>query len=512
MGIEALGFIAGGPSPPSYYVHQDITTPDSKEAEPRMTDPKSVAVIGAGIFGLSLAIALRDRNYEVTVFDRSQYDENGYDPTAGDVQAASADHNKIFRASYGKEIHYQRLALESRKAWVSEDEKRGSTEQDDGRDVGLFFNSGMLRIQPFDHLATLEKETLANMQRDGLRDTQFVKSNPADCERADKLGWKDKILNFRIPDSESTYEAVLDSLAGFVRCSNACAHYQKVAADKGVKFHLGPQEGAVDHLVKVKSNLEPSKDKVTGLKTKDGVVHDADAVVVAAGSFSTQILPELSYHLESSAGSLGTFKIDKSNTELWDKYSPERFPVMTWKSTPRDTSGKDTGSIYVLPRTPEGLVKIGYRGIKWTNFQPAPQDTPFTQDGQWSVPLPAEECSLLPEPALYAIKQFVSIFLPEFENTPFFSTKLCWYTDSLDNSFVIDHVPTYAEKSVFVCTGGSGHGAKFLPVLGKHAADIFENGDTSSSFMRSFWRWRPDAPRRNGLEEGPGGPRDISHN
>ncbi|EKV04950.1 hypothetical protein PDIG_86140 [Penicillium digitatum PHI26] len=407
-----------------------------------------------------------------------------------------------FRASYGKEIHYQRLALESRKAWVSEDEKRESTEQDDDRNVGLFVNSRMLRIQPSDQLDALEKETLANMQRAGLRDTQFVKSDPADCKRAEKLGWKDKILNFHIPESESTYEAVLDSLAGFVRCSNACAQYQKVAANKGVKFHLGPRQGAVDYLVKVKSDREPTKDKVTGLKTKDGVIHDADAVVVA----------------------------DKSNSELWDKYSPERFPVMTWKSTPRDTSGKDTGSIYVLPRTPEGLLKIGYRGIKWTNFQPAPQDSPFTQDGQWSVPLPAKECSIIPEPALYAIKQFVSIFLPEFENTPLFSTKLCWYTDSLDNSSVvsiesilipeiatdlnfnqIDHVPTYAERSVFVCTGGSGHGAKFLPVLGKHAADIFENGDQSSSCMRSFWRWRPDAPRRNGLEEGPGGPRDLSH-
>jgi sarcosine oxidase/L-pipecolate oxidase len=44
---------------------------------------------------------------------------------------------------------------------------------------------------------------------------------------------------------------------------------------------------------------------------------------------------------------------------------------------------------------------------------------------------------VLPEPALDAIKQFVSIFMPEFENTPFYSTKLCWYTDSLDNSFVV---------------------------------------------------------------------------
>lgn len=83
-----------------------------------------------------------------------------------------------------------------------------------------------------------------------------------------------------------------------------------------------------------------------------------------AGSFSTQILPELSYFLESSAGSLATFKIDPVNAELWDKYSPEQFPVMIWKSVPQDSSGKDTGSIYVLPRTPEGLVKIGYRGIK----------------------------------------------------------------------------------------------------------------------------------------------------
>lgn len=31
----------------------------------------------------------------------------------------------------------------------------------------------------------------------------------------------------------------------------------------------------------------------------------------------------------------------------------------------------------------------------------------------------------------------------------------------------IDYVPDYAEKTVFVCTGGSGHGAKFLPILGQ---------------------------------------------
>jgi glycine/D-amino acid oxidase-like deaminating enzyme len=34
---------------------------------------------------------------------------------------------------------------------------------------------------------------------------------------------------------------------------------------------------------------------------------------------------------------------------------------------------------------------------------------------------------------------------------------MCWYTDSIDDSFVIDYVPGY-ENSLFVASGGSGHG------------------------------------------------------
>ncbi|OQD75433.1 hypothetical protein PENDEC_c007G04063 [Penicillium decumbens] len=476
-----------------------------------MTEKQSVAIIGAGIFGISLALALRDRNYKVSVFERNEYDKNEYSPETG-AQAASVDLNKIFRASYGTELHYQRLAMESRKAWLTEDEKRMSSQTDDQNERKLFVNGGMLRVQPTHEIEAFEKETLENMERDGLRDTQFVLSDPKDQQRADSLRWKDKLLHFEIPQTSpaETYEAVLDSLAGFVRCSNACAHYQQVAAAKGVEFHFG-QQGAVESLMKAQSTIETSKEKVTGLKTKDGVTHNADVVVVAAGSFSTQVLPILNSHLESSSGSLATFKIDPSDTKLWEKYSPEKFPVITWKSAPRDNAGKDTGIMYALPRTPEGYVKVGFRGIKFTNFQPAPEGTPFTQDGQWSVPLSSDESKSIPALAAEAIRHFVSIFLPEFKDCPFSSTKLCWYTDSLDNSFVIDYVPEYAEGSVFACTGGSGHGAKFLPVLGKHAADILENGDRSSSYMRPFWRWRPEAPRKNGLEEGPGGPRNISN-
>ncbi|OAR00861.1 hypothetical protein LLEC1_07495 [Akanthomyces lecanii] len=459
-----------------------------------MSETMSVAVVGAGIFGLSLAVALREKGYIVTVFDRHPYDETQYDPVADEnVQAAS------FRASYGTKLHYQRLALESREEWIAINKSSG----DD-----LFVPSGMLRVQPSDVLGALEKETLANMERDGIRGTQFVKSLAEDRERATAEGWDAKLLEFPIPDSNDgrTYEAVLDSLGGFMRCSNACLYFYKLATSKGVKFIFGKEHGAVEYIVE---EMVGGRKRAVGVKTRDGAVHKANVVAVAGGSFTTQLIPDLSTHLESSGGSLATFKIDKEDEELWDKYSPEKFPVITWKSTPRNKTGKDTGSVYVLPRTPDGLVKIGFRGIKFTNFQPAPEGVPFTQDGKWSIPMSPSDSSVIPEAAVDSIRQFVRIFLPDLDNVPFHSTKLCWYTDSLDNSFVIDHVPTHTDNSLFVCTGGSGHGAKFLPVLGKHAADILQNGDEATSFLRPFWRWRPDAPRRNGLEDGPHNPRNI---
>ena len=89
-----------------------------------------------------------------------------------------------------------------------------------------------------------------------------------------------------------------------------------------------------------------------------------DSTDDVAGSFTTQLLPELSYHLESSAGSLVTFKIDRGNKTLWDKYSPQNFPVITWPSASRSRIGKETGSVYAFPRNDDGVIKIGFRGIK----------------------------------------------------------------------------------------------------------------------------------------------------
>ncbi|WWC62333.1 uncharacterized protein I303_104929 [Kwoniella dejecticola CBS 10117] len=454
---------------------------------------EKINIVGAGIFGLSLAVALRQRGYEVTVFDKNDYSQDEYKDF--EVQAASVDQNKIFRASYGKKIHYQRLAMEAREKW----EQLGND---------LFVSSGMLRVQPTANLGALELETIANMRRDGLRDKLFIKGDKDDELRAKEARWHHKLLDVPIPDLDpsQSFAAVLDTTAGFTRSSEACLHYFKLAQGLGIPFVLGAEKGAFDSLIKVEYGGGGCR--IQGIRTKDGVEHLSDKTVIAAGSFSTQLLPELSYHIESSGGSVARFKIDPKDTALWDKYSPAKFPVITWKSASRDAGGKDIGSIYVFPRTEEGIIKIGYRGVKYTHFQTAPEEASFSQEGQWSVP--ANRDVKPPQSAVDAIRYFVSIFLPEFTDVPFYSTKFCWYTDSLDNEFVIDYCPSYTDNSLFICTGGSGHGAKFLPVLGEHAADIFMHGDDAQTPLRSHWRWRSDAPRVNGLEEGPRGPRNLT--
>lgn len=53
------------------------------------------------------------------------------------------------------------------------------------------------------------------------------------------------------------------------------------------------------------------------------------------------------------------------------------------------------------------------------------------------------------------------------ETRPFAYARLCHYADTPTGDFLVDYVPRYADGSVLVATGGSGHAFKFLPVLGE---------------------------------------------
>ncbi|NQZ79209.1 MAG: FAD-dependent oxidoreductase, partial [Ekhidna sp.] len=56
--------------------------------------------------------------------------------------------------------------------------------------------------------------------------------------------------------------------------------------------------------------------------------------------------------------------------------------------------------------------------------------------------------------------------------------KTCKYTYSPDDHFIIDFLPEYNHK-VLLATGFSGHGFKFVPVMGEIISDMICDGTTA---------------------------------
>jgi hypothetical protein len=118
---------------------------------------------------------------DITVFDMQPLAKNSFNPTAG-LDSASADINKIMRLSYGTEIDYQRLAYEAGRIWKTWNEQiesgsRGLPEVLE-KDDKLWYSSGMLRMSATEDYGEFELRTLENMQKEGLRDMQYMCDNP----------------------------------------------------------------------------------------------------------------------------------------------------------------------------------------------------------------------------------------------------------------------------------------------------------------------------------------------
>ena len=159
----------------------------------------------------------------------------------------------------------------------------------------------------------------------------------------------------------------------------------------------------------------------------------------------------------------------------------------------------EIGGLYGLPRTPEGVLKVAFRGAKWTNYAHKSEAT-----GR-ELSYPKTDVDEVPEEAMRVMRTFCQENLPDLLELELDRGRLCWYSDTVDNSFLIDYAPDI--QNLIVANGGSGHGFKFLPVLGEHVVDVLERKDTE--YTRLFkWRDVPDGVR-NGLEEGPEGWRTL---
>ncbi|KAI0593988.1 putative sarcosine oxidase [Biscogniauxia sp. FL1348] len=481
---------------------------------PAKTDP--IIIVGSGIFGLSTALHLCRRGYrDVTVFDRLPYDESQYSYFKG-ADSASADINKIIRSAYGSQTEYQDLSTEAIAAWQAWNaELAAATDADlpPGMKPGdaVFVQNCNTSFSTAAELPDWELACIEGMERAGHRDTQLATTDARHRRVAREKGVAFAMDPFRREARGKPNVAVVDSTGGMAVADKACRFALHKARALGAKFVFGDRAGALEALLR-EDEGEGGK-KVVGIRTRDGAAHTAALTVLACGAWTPVLLPQLDGLCEATAGSVALLRIPRESG-LWERLGPGNFPTFTW-----DLRGGAAGGVYGFPRDEEGWFKVGYRGSKYTNplvqgdgrerSTPATRFSPALRDGAQPV---GDVLTAFPEQAHKVITDFLDEYLPELaeEGIGISYTRICWYTDSFDNHFVVDRVPE--TEGLMVATGGSGHAFKYLPNVGNWVVDVIENVDTDRPAIKA-WRWRVVGGEKpvNSLMEGSKGPRALDN-
>ncbi len=198
--------------------------------------------------------------------------------------------------------------------------------------------------------------------------------------------------------------------------------------------------------------LRMSGARVDGIRTDTGVELRADAVIVAAGAWTPTLLPSMRDAVKCVGQPVYYLQPDHP-----ERYVAERFPP--WAADIANTGW------YGFPIQPDGTLKIANHGA--------------------GIPADARQDTTVPSELDKALRDFLEDTFPDLAKTPIKSRRLCFYCDSWDGNFWIDWVPEH--EGLFVATGGSGHGFKFAPVMGKLIADRFE-GKENEWASRFGWR------------------------
>ncbi|KAJ0352115.1 hypothetical protein COL154_012655 [Colletotrichum chrysophilum] len=471
---------------------------------------QKIIIIGAGVFGLSTALWLARGGYkDITIFDRCAFDKNFYDPSNG-CDGASADINKVFRMAYGDKLRYQNLALEAKYMWLSWNKAVAETASSDlppglSPEDKLLHLCGAYFLAEGSDMRDYYAESLELMSKTtpDHRKMLFVKSSvlwlmftvQGDAEDEERLRnidptWVEK---YHIIDkiNGSNTNGFIDINAGITIADKACVYARFLCEKEGIKFVLGDPQGKLEKLITKEKN---GYKKVTGLQTCDGLSHHGDLVIVAAGSWTASIIPEAHRTVEATAGTVMFIDIPKERTDLREKFHPDNYPVWSYRKGDGDEYYQGGG----FPISKEGRLKFGFRGRKFTNFQDHPTEpnlrisTPRTKYTEKPI-------DTVPLYGLCRMKEVIAEAFPELVEFGFTDSRLCWYTDSIDNDYVIDYVPGYS-KSLFICTGGSDL---------QHVKNQLEGIPDE---FTPFWEWRvaKEGHDNNGLSEGEDGPREVS--
>ncbi|BCH33624.1 sarcosine oxidase [Mesorhizobium sp. L-8-10] len=258
-----------------------------------------IAIVGAGIAGLSTAWSLVKRGHQVTVIEQG--------PIPNPL-AASGDHHRIIRRAYGTAAGYGRLITEAYEAWDA-----------------MWADLGACRLDPRGFLCiSREAGDEAEQYRDGLAAGAYPFELFEPAEAA--LRWP-----FLEP---GTFRYALFSPEG------GALHSRRIAAGLAVWLK---EKGAFLYENSRVVDIDADAGHV-GLA--DGSSIEADRIVVAAGAWVLKLFPQLAGTLKTWRTALAYAEPPADLRKAW-----ERAPVVL------DVGGRTDG--YMIPPSGGAGLKFG---------------------------------------------------------------------------------------------------------------------------------------------------------
>lgn len=252
--------------------------------------------------------------------------------------------------------------------------------------------------------------------------------------RVDRIQ-NDKFKMFEVP---TQFQALVEPEAGFAVTDETIEAYVEQAEKHGAEVQTGEQ--------------------VMGWRVKDSYVevhtdkmeYHTEKLILTAGAYSHQLIPEYSNLLNITRQLM--FWIKPEHPEL---FKPDEFPC--WVIAEPKYPGLFYGFPILNKEGSNGLLKVAHH---------ARGETIHPDDMNKFNPKKEKE----------KIVEVLEKYMPQALGEVVDFTA-CMYTYSPDENFIIDVLPE-TNSRIVVGAGFSGHGFKFVPVVGEILADLVQNGRT----------------------------------
>ncbi len=240
----------------------------------------------------------------------------------------------------------------------------------------------------------------------------------------------DRFPGYRLPPETM---AVFQGEGGFLLPERCIALFIERAQELGATVHTGERT--------LEWESTPG-----GVRVRtDHRVFEGESLIITAGAWTSKLIP-----------ALGAAAVPERQVLAWfetlrpELFTPDNFPVFNLVV--------DEGQFYGFP-------EFGVPGFKLGKYHHLEENVdPDTINRQ---PNPQDEAVLL---------DFTEKYFPGAAGATS-SMKVCMFTNSPDEHFIIDRLPD--SPNVAVAAGFSGHGYKFSSVVGEILTDLTVDGETS---------------------------------